>query len=41
VPYPEISMGEDHDYSKRLLPLLKREIMPQEVLYYYLFNSQK
>jgi glycosyltransferase involved in cell wall biosynthesis len=41
VPYPEISMGEDHDYSKRLLPLLEKEVMPQEVLYYYLFNSRK
>jgi len=41
IKYPEISMGEDHDYSKRLLPLLKTEIMPQEVLYFYLFNSQK
>jgi glycosyltransferase involved in cell wall biosynthesis len=41
VKFPEISMGEDHDYSRRLLPFLKTEIWIQEPIYYYLFEPQK
>ncbi|MFQ5834310.1 MAG: glycosyltransferase [bacterium] len=31
----EIDYGEDHDYSKRLLPLLKTEVNINEPIYYY------
>jgi len=41
VMFPEISMGEDKDYSTRLLPLLKTEEYIVEPIYYYLFRRNK
>lgn len=40
VGFPEISYGEDFDYSMRLLPLLKTEIKIQEQLYYYKYEHK-
>ncbi len=34
--FPEIDSGEDHEYSKRLLPLLKTESYIEHPIYYYL-----
>ncbi len=39
--FPNISMGEDRDYSTRLLPLLKTEVYIYEPIYYYLYRSIK
>lgn len=36
VGFPELDHGEDHDYSKRLLPLLKTEVYIEQPIYYYL-----
>jgi len=36
VGFLNISVGEDHDYSNRLFPLLKTEVYIQEPIYYYL-----
>lgn len=33
--FPEIAFGEDAEYSRRLLPLLKTEIVISEKLYHY------
>lgn len=33
--FPEISHGEDHEYSKRLLPLLKSEVVIKGNIYHY------
>jgi len=41
VKFPNISMGEDHDYSKRLLQFLKTEEYIEEPLYYYQYRSIK
>ena len=41
VGYPEISMGEDKDYSYRLLPLLKTEVFIDIPIYFYLFVQNK
>ena len=40
VRFPDITMGEDHDYSTRLLPLLKTERMIQKPIYNYLARSR-
>lgn len=39
--FPEISMGEDFDYSMRILPDLKSEVKIKGCLYKYLYNSKK
>lgn len=39
--FPEISFGEDAEYSKRLLPLLKSEIVLQGNLYHYDYRTNK
>jgi glycosyltransferase involved in cell wall biosynthesis len=39
--FPEIAFGEDHEYSKRLLPLLNTETIIKENLYHYDFYEQK
>ena len=39
--FPGISMKEDEDYSRRLLPLLKTEEYIKEPIYYYLFIQNK
>ena len=36
VKFPTIKVGEDHDYSKRLLPLLKTETYIEKPIYFYL-----
>lgn len=41
VPFKEINFGEDSDYAKRLLPLLKTQARIDRILYSYLYNSKK
>lgn len=41
VGFPKISMGEDKDYSYRLLPLLKTEEWIDQPIYFYLFRQNK
>jgi len=41
VRFPEISHGEDADFSHRLLPLLKTEVLIEPQMYYYDFRSYK
>lgn len=36
--FPDITVGEDHDYSTRLFPLLKTEVYINNPIYYYLTN---
>lgn len=38
--FPEIAFAEDHEYSMRLLPMLKTEIKIQGILYYYQYKSK-
>jgi glycosyltransferase involved in cell wall biosynthesis len=39
--FPEISFAEDHEYSMRLLPMLKTEFKIPGILYYYKFESKR
>lgn len=39
--FPEIAFGEDAEYSKRLLPLLKTETIIKGNLYHYDYYTQK
>ena len=39
--FPEISMGEDKDYSERLLRHLHTEVYIREPLYFYFFITNK
>lgn len=39
--FPETSYGEDAEYSRRILPLLKTEVKITGNLYHYKFNSKK
>lgn len=39
--FPEISMGEDKDYSHNILKHLKKEKYIIEPIYYYLYRSNK
>lgn len=39
--FPEISYGEDMEYSKRIFPLCKTEIYINKNLYHYKFITQK
>lgn len=39
--FPEISHGEDYQYSMRLFPLLKTETIIQEPIYHYKYISHK
>lgn len=39
--FPEISHGEDHNYSKRLLPLLNTEFYIEKPIYYYKVSTTK
>lgn len=41
VKFPDISMGEDKDYSRRLLSLLNSEVYIHEPIYHYLFRTSK
>lgn len=38
--FPEISYGEDAEYSKRLLPLLKTEVKVKGNIYHYDFRTK-
>lgn len=40
VKFPELSYGEDKDYSTKLFPLLKTEVMIERPIYQY-FQRQK
>lgn len=40
VPFKQVNFGEDSDYAKRLLPLLKTQERINEILYSYLFNTK-
>jgi glycosyltransferase involved in cell wall biosynthesis len=39
--FPEVSFGEDAEYSCRLLPLLQTEVIIKEPLYHYKYVSNK
>ncbi len=39
--FPEKSFGEDHDFSKRVQPLLKTEAPLDIPIYYYLYRTTK
>lgn len=39
--FPEIQFGEDAEYSRRLLPMLKTEVKIPGILYYYRYVSHK
>jgi len=39
--FPEISYGEDMEYSKRVLPYCKREVYLNKCLYHYKFIKNK
>lgn len=39
--FPEISFSEDHEYSMRLLPMLKTEVKILGNLYFYRYESKK
>ena len=39
--FPETSYGEDAEYSRRLLPLLKTEVKVPGLIYHYKFISKK
>lgn len=39
--FPDITFGEDREYSKRVLPFLKNEAMIKGCLYHYKYISQK
>jgi len=41
IRFPLQSMGEDKDYSMRLLPLLKTEVWIPEPIYCYLYRTTK
>jgi len=41
VGFPPIDHGEDHDYSRKLYPLLKTHRVLPKVMYYYQFRSDK
>lgn len=38
--FPPIAFGEDHEYSMRLLPLLKTEVKIEGILYYYRYEEK-
>jgi glycosyltransferase involved in cell wall biosynthesis len=39
--FPEISFGEDYEYSMRLLRLLNTEVKIEGILYYYRYEQKK
>ena len=41
VGFPEIAFGEDAEFSKRVLPLLKSEIIAEGNIYHYRFIRNK
>jgi len=41
VRFPDVSFGEDQNYSSRLLPFLKKETFIERPIYYYYFRTNK
>lgn len=41
VGFPEVSFAEDAEYSQRLLPLLKSEVLISEPIYHYDYYENK
>jgi hypothetical protein len=41
VKFKQVNFGEDADYARRLLPLIKTEHQIDKVLYSYLFDTHK
>lgn len=41
IKFPSVNREEDHDYSTRLLPLLKTEVYIEDPIYRYLVRSPK
>lgn len=41
VSFLPVSFGEDRDFSARIYPLLRREIVLQGTLYYYLYRRER
>jgi glycosyltransferase involved in cell wall biosynthesis len=41
VKFPEISFGEDKEYSNNILPLLKTQNKISQEIYYYYFRTNK
>jgi glycosyltransferase involved in cell wall biosynthesis len=39
--FPEIKFGEDIEYSKRILPFLKREVIITKIIYHYDYCTNK
>lgn len=39
--FPEIAFAEDHEYSRRLHPLLKTEVLINEPIYWYKYDDRK
>lgn len=39
--FPEIAFGEDAEYSRRLLPLLKTEVKIEQNIYWYKYVTKK
>lgn len=39
--FPDISYGEDMEYSKRILPMLKSEVCIEKPLYHYKYVTKK
>ena len=37
--FPDVTVGEDHEYSTKLLPLLKTEVMIEKPIYTYMARS--
>ncbi len=40
VQFPDITIGEDHAWSMKLLPLLKSETVIEKDIYYYRYNDK-
>lgn len=41
VPYPNVTFGEDSEFSKNILPLLHTETIIERPLYFYRFSTNK
>jgi hypothetical protein len=39
--FPEVAFAEDYEYSMRLLPLLKTEVLITEPMYHYDYWNKK
>lgn len=41
IPFPDVSFGEDSIWAEKIQPLIKTQHNIDEVLYHYLFDSEK